>query len=290
MTLSKIQRVPMKNASRFTVQRGWKITITDMGINPAHVLALAGLPADLFTRNDASLSPKEYFNLWHGLEKAAGAEELPLKIGRTISVEAFDPPIFASLCSPNLNTALQRLAQYKPLIGPLTMKVDIDRQQTIATLDCYGHSGQIPRSLGATELVFLTQLARLATRETITPVVLKLPRLPANPSPYESYFGNAIEPGVFQLQSDPQRNPPGAGGTLPGPLLHFTSRDFLSSGVSGQQFILASVQNLDRKDAGRVSQHPAGCGSAATIEKGPEVSFENAFMKLGIREGRNEEA
>ena len=185
----------MKKASRFTVQRGWKITITDMGIKPAHVLALAGLPADLFARNDASLSPEEYFNLWRGLEQATGAEKLPLKIGRAISVEAFDPPIFASLCSPNLNTALQRLSQYKPLIGPLTMKVDIGRQQTIATLDCYGHNGQIPRSLGTTELVFLTQLARLATRETITPVVLELPRLPAKPSSYKSYFGNEIQSG-----------------------------------------------------------------------------------------------
>ncbi|WP_319522256.1 AraC family transcriptional regulator ligand-binding domain-containing protein [uncultured Desulfosarcina sp.] len=105
----------MKKASRFTVQRGWKITIKDMGINPAHVLTLAGLPADLFARNDASLSPEEYFNLWRGLEQAAGTEELPLKIGRAISVEAFDPPIFASLCSPNLTLPCSAWPNTSPL-------------------------------------------------------------------------------------------------------------------------------------------------------------------------------
>ena len=98
---------------------------SDMGISPAHVLALAELPADLFSRKDARLTPSEYFRLWHGLEQAAGAEELPLKTGRVISVEAFSPPIFASLCSPNLNTALQRLAAYKRLIGPIRMTVKI---------------------------------------------------------------------------------------------------------------------------------------------------------------------
>ena len=185
----------MKKASQFTVQRGWKIMLTDMGLNPAHVLALAGLPADLFSRRDATLSPVDYFNLWLGMEQAAGAEELPLMIGQTISVEAFDPSIFASLCSPNLNTALQRLAKFKPLIGPMTMKVDIEKHQTCATLECYGYTDQIPRSLGASELIFFTQLARLATRQKIVPAVLELPQLPNNSKPYDNYFGNPISPG-----------------------------------------------------------------------------------------------
>ena len=33
----------MKKATHFTIQRSWKILLTDMGLNPAHVLALAGL-------------------------------------------------------------------------------------------------------------------------------------------------------------------------------------------------------------------------------------------------------
>jgi AraC-like DNA-binding protein len=185
----------MKKASHFTVQRGWKILLTDMGLNPAHVLALAGLPADLFSRKDATLSPNDYFKLWLGLEQITGAEELPLLVGQAISVEAFDPPIFASLCSPNLNTALQRLAKYKPLIGPMTLAVNIRQDQTIVTLDCYGYNDQIPQSLGATELVFFTQLARMATRKEIVPMVLELPQLPKNNAPYEAYFGNPIRPG-----------------------------------------------------------------------------------------------
>lgn len=185
----------MKKANHFIVQRGWKILISDMGLNPAHVLALAGLPADLFSRNEAKLTPIDYFNLWVGLEQAAGKEELPLMIGQAISVEAFDPPIFASLCSPNLNTALKRLAKFKPLIGPMTMDVNIKQQQTYVTLECYGYTDQIPHSLGASELVFFTQLARLATRKNIVPMILELPQLPKNNRPFENYFGHPIRPG-----------------------------------------------------------------------------------------------
>ncbi len=181
----------MKQTSRFTLQKGWKLVITDMGLNPADVLSLAGLPADLFGRKDASLTPAEYFRLWRGLEKAAGSDELPLKIGQLISVELFDPPIFASLCSPNLNTALQRLRDFKRLIGPLTLALVIDSRQTVVTLACYGNVEPIPRSLGATEMVFFTQLARLATRQRIIPQEVRLVQLPTIVGPYKEFFGVA---------------------------------------------------------------------------------------------------
>ena len=154
---------------------GWKLLILDMGYAPADVLSLARLPGDLFARPGASLSPAQYFDLWRGLELAAGGDELALKLAQAMSVEAFDPALFACLCSPDLNTALQRLAQYKRLIGPLNMAVDIRADRTQVTLSCYGSDEPIPRSLGVSELVFFTQLARLATRERIEPLRASVP-------------------------------------------------------------------------------------------------------------------
>lgn len=179
----------MKQATRFSVQMSWKLLILDMGYNPADVLAFARLPGDLFARKDATLSPAEYFNLWRGMEQVGGADELPLKLGQAISVEAFDPALFACLCSPDLNTALQRLAQYKRLVGPLTMDVDITSKGTKVTLACYGNVAPIPRSLSTAELVFFTQLARLATRERIVPLAASTPDLPDNGSLYEAFLG-----------------------------------------------------------------------------------------------------
>lgn len=179
----------MKHATRFSVQPGWKVLLNDLGVNPALVLRLAGLPADLFARKDLKITPADYFRLWHGLEQAAGTDEWPLKMGQVLSVETFDPPIFASLCSRNLNTALQRLAQFKQLIGPLTLHVEITVQQTVVTLDCYGNDEPISRSLGTAELVFLTQLARLGTRKHIVPLWVELVQQQPRREPYQEYFG-----------------------------------------------------------------------------------------------------
>lgn len=179
----------MKQATHFSVQPGWNVFITDLGVNPAHVLRLARLPADLFARKDAKITPADYFRLWDGLEQAVGTDVLPLQIGQHLSVEAFDPPIFASLCSPNLNTALQRLAHFKQLVGPLTLLVEIRAHQMCVTLDCYGNDAPIPRSLAAAELVFMTQLARLGTRKRIVPLRVELVALPDSNEPYQVYFG-----------------------------------------------------------------------------------------------------
>lgn len=185
----------MKQATRFSVQPGWKVLITDLGVNSALVLKLSGLPADLFARKDAFLSPADYFRLWHGLEQAAGTDVLPLKIGQHLSVEAFDPPIFASLCSANLNTAFQRLSQFKQLVGPLTLTVEITVHQTCVTLDCYGNIEPIPRSLAAAELVLLTQLARLGTRKHIVPLRVELVQPPSERGAYQEYFGVPLSRG-----------------------------------------------------------------------------------------------
>lgn len=199
----------MKHAQRFQVQPGWKLLIADMGINPGDVLRLAGLPGDLFTRRDASLTPKEFFALWSGLEQVAGAEELPLQLGQAISVEAFDPPIFASLCSPDLNTALQRLSTYKRLIGPMKLHVSIDAKVTSATLECLGADLPIPGSFAASEAVFLTKLARLGTRCEIRPVDVTLTHRLRNPAPYEAFLGARVKLGdsirVAYSAADAQR-------------------------------------------------------------------------------------
>ena len=182
----------MKQATRFALQMSWKLLILDMGYAPADVLSLARLPGDLFARSGASLSPAQYFDLWRGLEQAAGHDELALKLAQAMSVEAFDPALFACLCSPDLNTALQRLAHYKRLMGPLNMVVDIRPDRTRITLSCYGSAEPIPRSLGVSELVFFTQLARLATRARIEPLAASVPDLPVDLAAYKSYLGCAL--------------------------------------------------------------------------------------------------
>ncbi len=65
-----------------------------------------------------------------GLEAESGDPLLPLAIGRAISFESFEPPLFAATCSPNLNVAARRLAQRKKPIGPMRLAVAQSQTET----------------------------------------------------------------------------------------------------------------------------------------------------------------
>ncbi|MFH4307205.1 AraC family transcriptional regulator ligand-binding domain-containing protein, partial [Acinetobacter baumannii] len=123
------------------------------------------------------------------IEQLAGINDLPLKIGQKITVELFDPAIFACICSPNFNIAIQRLSEFKRLIGPMQLQVEIDNDTTTLELKFYNVSTPTPQSLAMSELVFFAQLARICTRHQVIPLKVTLPDLPNNPAEYKTFFG-----------------------------------------------------------------------------------------------------
>lgn len=108
-------------SKRFTVDQGWRIIFKDIGLDPRAALKRAGLPGDILTRKGASLSSEEYFRFWSALEQTIEDPCFPIRIMTSLSSEAFDPVLFAALCSPNLNVALRRISQFKPLLGPIRL-------------------------------------------------------------------------------------------------------------------------------------------------------------------------
>ncbi|MEM6986699.1 MAG: helix-turn-helix domain-containing protein, partial [Pseudomonadota bacterium] len=108
--------------------------------------------------------------------------------------------LFASICSPDLNTALRRIQQYKPLIGPMEMALEVGRASTRMSISCYGNTVKLPRALELSELVFFTQLSRLTTRHRICPTRIVVSELPNNLRAYRDYFGCDLRRGrITQL-------------------------------------------------------------------------------------------
>ncbi|MDK1288176.1 AraC family transcriptional regulator [Pseudoalteromonas umbrosa] len=185
----------MKIASKFTVHANCKILLKDMDIDVETVVAYSKLPADVFNREPVMLSPKEYFDWWLAIEKAADGRDVPLLVAEHLSVEVFDALLFAVLCSPDLNTALSRIQHYKPLIGPMKMDLDVTDTTTEMGLSCYGYEGPVPAVLVLTEMVFFTKLLRMATRHHASPLAVTLPELPNNVAAYETFFGCKLKQG-----------------------------------------------------------------------------------------------
>ncbi len=171
--------------------------MSDLGIAPGNVLRRAGLPGDLLSRGQSWLSPTEFFALVQAIEDEAGDPKLPIRIGQAISVEAFDPPIFAAICSRNLNQAAVRIAQHKRLIGPVRLRVARSDRETRIEYR-WPHELQPPALLAITELIFWVALVRLATRVEVKPVRVIARRPPDDVGAYREYLGVAIQAGPDQ--------------------------------------------------------------------------------------------
>ena len=97
-----------------------------------------------------------------------------MRLAESISVEAFDPPLFAAFSSPTLTIAAHRIEQFKPLIGPLHLTV-IPSVSNLK-IECHWPAGTTPPDLLIlVELLFWVALVRVATRSEIRPLTIAAP-------------------------------------------------------------------------------------------------------------------
>ncbi|MCG8672946.1 MAG: AraC family transcriptional regulator, partial [Pseudomonadales bacterium] len=167
----------------------------NMGVNYTEVLKRAELPLDLFTRKNAELSTSQYFRLWRAMEFIFADAVFPLRMVQGMSSEVFDPPVFAAYCSSNLNIALERIGRFKPLIGPMKLDLDINKESTQMRIRFLEENLDVPSSLAAAELAFFVQLARMATRERLIPQQVQAPCDLTGSGEYGEFFGITPERG-----------------------------------------------------------------------------------------------
>jgi AraC-like DNA-binding protein len=181
-------------AERFTLDPGTRALLHDLGISLGGVLRHARLPAGAFAHGPVMMTPEEYYRFWDAVDAEAGDPDLPARIGRALSVEAFNPPMFAALCSANLHAAAERIAAFKPLIGPVVMDVTSDRRGL--RIAFHWPEGPVPpRLLVAAELAFWIALARMGTRRESHATRATMRRPPRVSAATTAYFGTSIRKG-----------------------------------------------------------------------------------------------
>jgi len=183
------------DSNTYSIDITWPSLMTSIGIRTANVLRRAGLPDDLFARSAVWLDEPAYFRFWEALEAEAADGAFVVRLFAAVRGESFSPPLFAALCSPNLLTALQRLATYKPLIAPIRLDVHETRDTVTVRLTWTDKTAAPPRAFVAAELLFSVCLARLGTHETIRPTRVVTSSIPLPTGAFEEYLGVAIHHG-----------------------------------------------------------------------------------------------
>jgi AraC-like DNA-binding protein len=181
--------------NRFTLQPGWRLLLLDMGITPEKLLRRAGLPEELLVRQEMALPAEEYYRLWEALDAETQEQALAPRLLARLSVEMFDPLLFAALCSPNLVVAARRIRQFKPLIGPLRLDLDETGGGLNLTVHFPPAVHTVPPALIASELGFFARVAYLATRHRVRPERMITPVPWPDVASHAAFFGVAPEIG-----------------------------------------------------------------------------------------------
>ncbi len=150
------------------VGTAWRVVLRDLGLDERAVLRRAGQPAGLFAGDGSHISLDAFYALHQAAEEEAGSPTVAVRAGSILSVELFDPAYFAAVCSPDLHTALRRLAAYMELVGPFSLTASSDDRSTKVRFRCK-YRPDVVRALGLSQLAFLVSLARRATRHHVVP-------------------------------------------------------------------------------------------------------------------------
>ncbi len=179
----------------YAVGAGWKGLLAEAGIQAEDVLRRARLPEDLLNRENVRLDTDAFFRFADALETSMPDAKVWVRLSDAMRPEYFSPAVFASLCSPNLAVAVERLALFKPLIGPVELQVHETSEGLDLAFRWREASVPVPAYLHVVEALFITKLARLGTHVDVSPTRVMVPELPRDPRPFEEYLGARVTQG-----------------------------------------------------------------------------------------------
>ncbi|MEQ8366797.1 MAG: AraC family transcriptional regulator ligand-binding domain-containing protein [Roseicyclus sp.] len=174
------------------VGKVWRLILADLGLSRVAVLRRAGLPGGLLDGEGSRISLDAFYALWASFEAEARSRTLALTLGQVEASEYFDPAFFAAMCAPNMTVAGQRLGEFKHLVGAFSLDVEVQADATRFTYRCK-YRPDLPVVMAATEIVFLVNLLRRATRHRVVPRAVCLPGpMPEKPA-FEDWFGCPVD-------------------------------------------------------------------------------------------------
>lgn len=164
--------------NHFIIDGRYEDLLRHFGLDPAVVLRKARLPEDLFTHRTVTMREEEYYRFLKAIPQLSDDPGLAVKMATTGQIESFSPPIFASWCSRNGEACIDRLRQYKKLIGPMRFVVTKNKVAETVELVPGNRSLALPSFLVQSEFAFLVGMIRKATQEEIRPLRIGMRSLP----------------------------------------------------------------------------------------------------------------
>ena len=144
--------------------------LTAFGLDVGEVLRKAGLAEDLFARPAPAASGADYLALMEAVGDLAPSDDLAVRLATADGIERFSPPVFAAFCARDGLRCIERLAQYKPLIGPVRYRLETIGPESTLSIEGEEPGRQLPAFVAEGEIAFILHVIRSATKQHVNPL------------------------------------------------------------------------------------------------------------------------
>lgn len=164
------------------------IRLAQLDLNVDQIMRQAGISPTLRYQTKVSLTTSQYFALWAAIEAVSGDTLIGLRIGGEARTDQFDPASFAALHSHTFGEALERLARYKRLTCPETIRLEYDGDSSRISFHWLWAHGYTPHALTDSGFANIDLLLRSGTGKVIAPLRIELAHRPGDVQRYADYF------------------------------------------------------------------------------------------------------
>ncbi|WP_168798001.1 AraC family transcriptional regulator [Pacificoceanicola onchidii] len=176
-----------------------------LGVDPEKVLRRVGLSPALLSEPEITVGAEQFFRFWDAMCAEADRPDIAMTLAMAYAHGPFIPPIFAFSCAETLALGLARLADFKPLIGPLKMEVTRGEAGLTLSMRPSEPGLSMAPSMGLFELLYITECARTFTGSSVTPIATTLAAPLALDAQSLAYLGRPPKTaGVVSLTIAPE--------------------------------------------------------------------------------------
>jgi AraC-like DNA-binding protein len=170
------------NADQLRLSEAVLTRLRGVGADTAHAEKAARLAAE------QTVSTETFFAFWEALGAASPAE-VGLRLAEATRTQDYDLASLAALSSPDVRTALEKLARYKRLCGPKDLFVD-ERGADVSVHTVWQHApGPAPARLVDASLASLVVLLQRGTGLPLAPKRVELSRARGEEPMLLRFFG-----------------------------------------------------------------------------------------------------
>ncbi|MBD2872379.1 AraC family transcriptional regulator [Paenibacillus arenilitoris] len=175
-------------SDRIKIPPGFWDGLRQLGIAPRDAARKARLPLAVVA--EPAVTAAQYFAIWQAYSDLAGdmAEGI-IKLATAFETAKYPPTVLATYHARDYRDALKRMARYKVLCPPESLRMTEEGDRCVIDLDWLDAGQPVPPMLVGITLAFLLELGRRGTGQPLTARLVEFSHDMGNVRTLEAYFG-----------------------------------------------------------------------------------------------------